>query len=82
MSNDRQVLSIKQYEQGWGTAKYNVTWTGIWEEEDLVTAVDNRCYTKNPTPEDLTIRHYGGYIGSNYIGEDGTHKGTVVVWYD
>lgn len=83
MSDNRQVLDIHQFEQGWGIAKYHVTWVGAWEEEDLVTAVDNRCLKENPTSEDLVRRHFGGYIEGYKIAEDEiTHKGTVVVYYD
>lgn len=60
----RKILGANCYASGYGTHKYTVKYEGEWSDMDLITAVDNRKYD-NPTEEDLTVRHFGGWVNRN-----------------
>lgn len=77
---ERKILAARMIATGYGTHKYDVKYQGEWEDMDLVTAIDNRVYD-NPTPEQLSISHYGGYVKKIYE-QDGITRAEVGVYYD
>lgn len=77
----RQILSADCYASGNGTHRYKVTYTGDWQNWELITAVDNQHWD-NPTMNDLCIGHYGGYVNDVHENEDGTKTARVGVYYD
>ena len=81
ISNDRHILSADLFNSGFGTHHYKVSYTGEWEDLDLITAVDKGLYD-NPTEEQLsTYGHYGGYV-SEKTTKDGVTAAEVGVYYD
>lgn len=77
----REIINSDKYATGYGTHKYIIEYTGDWEDMELITALDNRKY-KNPSPEDLTISHYGGYVKNKVDLGNGIKRAYVGVYYD
>lgn len=80
---DRRVLVANQTSMGYGTKRYDVKYYGEWEEEELISAVDNGIF-HIPTDEDLIPRHFGGYV-HNYYSENkdsNIKRAEVAVYYD
>ncbi len=61
--------------------KYDVEYTGEWEDWELITAIDNGVYD-NPDKESLKICHYGGTVINLSSEVPDTKKALVSVYID
>lgn len=77
---DRKILVANLFKTGYGTHHYDVKYKGEWDDEELITAIDNKAYD-NPTAEQLVPCHFGGYVEKHYSNE-GITRATVGVYYD
>ena len=76
----RKILSTRLLKTGYGTHLYDVKYTGVWEDWELINAIDNHKYD-NPSKEDLKGSNYGGYVHKHYETAEIT-RATVGVYYD
>lgn len=68
---DKKMISLSyRFEHGYGSSKYRAEWSGEWTLEELVNYADD------------STGNFGGRIENLRETEDGTHKGTIVVYYD
>lgn len=68
---DKKMISLShRFEHGYGSSKYRAEWSGEWSAEELVNYADD------------STGNFGGRIDNLRKTEDGTYKGTIVVYYD
>ena len=81
ITNERHILNADLFTTGYGTHKYNVSFTGEWSDLDLITAVDKQLYN-NPSEEQLkNYSHYGGNV-KREKESNGVITAIVEVYYD
>lgn len=68
---DKKMISLShRFEHGYGVSKYRAEWSGEWSAQELVNYADD------------STGNFGGRIDNLRKTEDGTYKGTIVVYYD
>ncbi|MCD7779634.1 MAG: hypothetical protein LUH05_03050 [Candidatus Gastranaerophilales bacterium] len=77
---DRKILACHCYKTGYGTHYYDIKYKGIWSDDELINAIDNKVYD-NPRPEQLICNNYGGFVDVVYC-DDNITRANVGVYYD
>lgn len=82
---EREILVMNLIDTGYGTHKYDVKYSGEWDDWALVNCVD----TKKLKPTEEEYEAYNQDCGMNYGGavnriysKDGITRAIVAVYYD